>query len=120
MKALVIVAHGSSREASNQEVIALAVRMKESLASEYPLVNAGFLELAEPLIPASIEQCIEQGATDISVLPYFLSAGRHVQEDVPNEVQSVINKFPKVKITILSHIGGLPQMDNLIREAVQV
>ena len=119
MKALVIVAHGSRREASNNEVRELTARIKASLKPEYQLVNTGFLELAEPLIPASIEQCIEQGATEISVLPYFLSAGRHVQEDVPSEVQTVINHHPKVKITILPHIGGTPQMVNLIKESVR-
>jgi sirohydrochlorin ferrochelatase len=114
VKALVIVAHGSRRAASNEEVIALSGQVAASLKEQYPIVSTGFLELASPLIPDAIEQCIQQGATDVTVLPYFLSAGRHVQEDVPAEVNTIQLKYPDTAITLLKHLGGMPQMVNLI------
>jgi len=117
-KALVIIAHGSRRSASNEEVRSLTDKIARTLNQEYAIVHTGFLELAEPLIPDVIEQCIKQGATDIKVLPYFLSSGRHVQEDVPREVKIIGSKFPQVKLQILPHIGGLPQMVELISTAV--
>ena len=51
MKALVVVAHGSRRAASNTEVGELACRLAGLVHTDYPLVSAGFLELAEPSIP---------------------------------------------------------------------
>jgi sirohydrochlorin ferrochelatase len=114
MKALVVVAHGSRRDASNKEVEQLGHEMAKRLESQYPLVSTGFLELAEPLIPEAIIECIKQGATEVNVLPYFLSAGRHVQEDVPHEVKTVQDAYPHINIRLLSYIGSLPQLLDLM------
>ena len=118
MKALVIVAHGSRRQASNDEVVALTKCISENLKQDYPIVEAGFLELAEPLIPDAIENCIQQGASDVCVVPYFLSAGRHVQEDVPAEVDKARAMHKEIPMVILPHIGGAPMMIDLIRDTV--
>lgn len=119
MKALVLIAHGSRRQASNGEVIRLAREIARSIKSEYPIVQAGFLELAEPLIPETIDRCIQQGASEVVVIPYFLSAGRHVHEDIPAEVDKARAMHADVAITILPHIGGSVLMQNLIRQLVQ-
>lgn len=118
MKALVVVAHGSRRAASNEEVAELAGQLAMLVKDEYPLVGVGFLELAEPLIPDSLEKVIAQGATEISVFPYFLSAGLHVVTDVPNEVKVVQDKYPDIQIKMLTHLGALSGLKNFIAEAL--
>jgi sirohydrochlorin ferrochelatase len=118
MKALVLIAHGSRRQTSNEEVIALSKVIAQEMKDEYPIVKAGFLELAGPTIPDVLDRCVRQGATDICVLPYFLSAGRHVHEDLPGEVDKARSIHANIPMTILTHIGGSPQMKDLIREVV--
>ena len=118
MKALVIVAHGSRRQASNDEVVALSKLIEEQMKSEYPIIETGFLELAEPLIPNAIDYCVKQGATDVCVMPYFLSAGRHVQEDVPAEVEKAREMHPTIPMEVLPHIGGSSMMIDLISNSV--
>jgi sirohydrochlorin ferrochelatase len=119
MKALVLVAHGSRRQVSNEEVIALSGVIAREMKDEYPIVEAGFLELAEPSIPDALDRCVRQGATDICVVPYFLSAGRHVHEDIPAEVDKARAMHANIPMTILTHIGGSPQMKDLIRNVVR-
>jgi sirohydrochlorin ferrochelatase len=119
MKALVLIAHGSRRHASNEEVIKLAGDIARALKDAYPIVQAGFLELAEPLIPDAIDRCIQQGASDVVVVPYFLSAGRHVHEDIPAEVDKARAMHADVPITILPHIGGSTLMPEMIRQLVR-
>lgn len=106
MKALVVVAHGSRRAESNLEVKELACELAGLLDKQYPLVDVGFLELAEPSIPDALERLIAAGATEISVFPYFLSAGRHVVKDVPDEVNHVREKYPHINIVMLTHLGA--------------
>lgn len=103
---LVIIAHGSRREQSNQEVRDLAAKMQLISDGQYNSIRAGFLELAEPLIPAVLEQCINSGSTNIHVFPYFLSAGRHVTQDVPNDVKLTQEKHPKINITMKPYLGS--------------
>jgi len=118
MKALVLVAHGSRRQASNDEVVSLSKVITEHMKEEYPIIEAGFLELAEPLIPDAINCCVTQGATNICVMPYFLSAGRHVQEDVPAEVDKARAMHSEIPMEVLPHIGGSDMMIDLIRNSV--
>lgn len=117
MKTILLVAHGSRKQSSNEEVAELAKRMNQNLDSHFDNVKYAFLELAEPLIPDGIDQCIESGATEVVVVPYFLSAGRHVVEDVPEEVQKGIDKHPNVKITISDYLGANKEIANLLINA---
>jgi sirohydrochlorin ferrochelatase len=119
MNALVLIAHGSRRHASNEEIISLAANIAEALKDDYPIVQAGFLELAEPLIPDAIDRCVQRGASSVVVVPYFLSAGRHVHEDIPAEVDKARAMHADVPITILPHIGGSALMPDMIRQLVQ-
>ena len=117
MQALVLIAHGSRRQASNQEVMDLASRLQQSAGDRYQLIEAGFLEIAEPSIPEAIETCIESGATAVVVVPYFLAAGRHVVEDIPKIVEPVAERHPQVTIRISEHIGMSDSMTRLILDS---
>ncbi len=117
MKSLLIVAHGSRRAASNEEVITLASGLEERLRDQYSTVSVGFLELAEPSIPMALQACVNQGAATITVLPYFLSAGRHVFEDLPREVNKFRREKHDVVIDVLQHVGSMPTMVDLIHQA---
>ena len=117
MQALVVIAHGSRRQASNQEVIDLAFRLQHTAGDRYPLIEPGFLELASPSIPEAIETCIRSGATSVVVVPYFLAAGRHVIEDIPEIVQPVALQHPDVSIRISAHIGLAESMTRLILDS---
>lgn len=104
--ALLLVAHGSRREASNREVARVTGRLRKQAAGRYQAVACAFLELAEPSIPAGIESCIAAGADRVIVLPYFLSAGRHVSEDIPGLVASSQAAHPEVRIRLAPHLGS--------------
>lgn len=114
MQALLVVAHGSSRAESNDEVRQLTDQLADKAKSMYPIVRCGFLELAEPSIPEGIEQCIQAGATEVVILPYFLSAGRHVVTDIPNEVRGKQDAYPGIKIRIAPYLGASAQVTDLL------
>lgn len=114
MKTLLIIAHGSRRETSNQEVRALAERVRGVPTLGFDRVATGFLELAEPSVPSALEQCIAKGASEIAVFPYFLAAGRHVVTDIPAAVAPVRERYPWVQIELLPHLGAATGMAELI------
>ncbi len=118
MQALLLVAHGSRREASNEEVRQLAKRLRALAGARFSRVEAAFLELAEPSIPDGIEQCIASGADAVTVLPYFLSAGRHVSEDIPAEVAGKQQQHPDVAISLAPYLGSAEGIVGLILNIV--
>ena len=105
MKALLIVAHGSRREASNDEVRALTESLAARCADDWQAVRCAFLELAPPSIPDALESLVQAGAREILVVPWFLAAGRHVQEDIPAEVARIASAHPEIRIRITPHLG---------------
>jgi sirohydrochlorin ferrochelatase len=117
--ALLLVAHGSRRQLSNNEVTELADKLRGSCHDDYRIVHSGFLELATPSIPEGIENCINDGATRVTILPYFLNSGRHVVEDVPEIVAEARNRHPDVDIIIAPHLGASPLMVELLVESAK-
>lgn len=114
MRALLIVAHGSRREDSNEEVRALTDAVAARDDGLYDRVACAFLELAEPSIPDGIRALMEEGVSDITVVPYFLSAGRHVVEDIPAEVARAGPLPPEVRVRIAPYIGRSETMADLL------
>jgi len=113
-KALIVVSHGSRREASNEEVRQLCQQLSTHQENSFEDVSAAFLELAEPSIPVGIMAAIERGAEEVTVLPFFLSAGRHVTQDIPAEVDKARRHKPDAVIRIAPYIGRAPEMTEIV------
>jgi len=114
MKALLVVAHGSRRMESNDEVRALTGRLGVQASGSYARVQCAFLELAEPSIPDGLRAAIREGATQVTVVPYFLSAGRHVVTDIPAEIEVVRKEYPDIEIVLAPYVGAAPGLTDLL------
>ncbi len=113
MQALLLVAHGSRRESSNSEIRNLATRIG-TMQSEFARVEPAFLELVEPSIPDGLRMLAAAGAREIVVVPYFLSAGRHVVTDIPREVEKSKLNRSKVNIQIAPYLGSAKGIAKLL------
>jgi len=94
----------------------LRIRIESLSQSNFDFIHCAFLELAEPSIPDGLRECVEKGAVEVVVLPYFLSAGRHVAEDIPHIVQQVSVAMPAVNITISPYLGSAAGLSDLMLE----
>lgn len=109
MNALLIVAHGS-RSPDTEIDISLLVKGIKDISNDFEMVEHAYLELASPKIIDSIESLISKQAQSITVLPYFLSRGNHVNNDVPNIIKQAQDNHPNIDIQLLSHIGASSEM----------
>lgn len=114
---VVLVDHGSKKKESNEMLEAFAKIYRERSGRQ--LVEVAHMEIAEPSIPMALERCVERGAQDIVVAPYFLSPGRHIQKDIPRIVKDAANNFPDVKIEIADPIGLDPLVAEVIEQRVK-
>jgi sirohydrochlorin ferrochelatase len=110
LKILLLVAHGSRQVAANQAIRELAAQVESASDSEYGAVVAAFLEFAEPDIASGIDHCAKLGATNIAVIPYFLSAGAHVNRDIPEQLQAASLRYPQIGLTVAPHFGAMEGM----------
>ncbi len=117
MRILLILAHGSRRGAANEEVRQLAAELAKRLQGRFEQVEAAFLELADPAIADAVDSAVAAGATDITLFPYFLAAGRHIAEDIPSIVDACRRRHTNARIALWPHLGALPGlMDFLAAE----
>ena len=114
MNILLLVAHGSRREESNLEVDSLSKKMLKFNSSQFDQVMPAFLEFASPSIPKAIEKCSEMGAQRVTVLPYFLSAGVHINRDIPDEVNKASQDFPNLEINVTNYFGSREEIAELL------
>jgi len=114
MKTLLVVAHGSRVKESNEEIIKFSKKIEEESNGDF-FVSYAFLELSEPSIYNSLKDCVEKNNSfDIEVLPYFLAKGRHVKEDIPNEIEKFKTVYKNVTIKLLPHLGQTEGLSTLI------
>lgn len=114
MNALLIIAHGSRRKESNDEVRRLTQRISENSGPAFDSVTCAFLEISSPQVDSAIVDLAESGATNIKIFPYFISAGMHVLDDIPRIVEEEKTNYPAISFEILPHLGALQGISSLI------
>ena len=112
--ALLIIAHGSRKKVSNIEIHQLANRILIS-DSGFDIVQSCFLDIAEPSIPEGLKICANQNPSSIIVFPYFLAAGRHVIEDIPEIIEQEKPKYPGISIKSVPYLGSSPLIVDIIK-----
>lgn len=110
--AVLLMAHGSRRSEANDDLIRLAKLVAEQ--GGYAIVQPSYLELAEPTIPAGGQICVAQGARRVLMLPYFLSAGVHVADDLETHRNELAAEFPEVEFILCPHLGLHPLMATIV------
>lgn len=119
MKMMLVIAHGSRKQAANDEICRLAERVAVLAGDQYDAVVPAFLEIAEPDIHQGIERCVERGATEIVAVPYFLAAGNHVARDIPGELECARAGHPQLRIEMAQYVGGHEAMAELVLRCSQ-
>jgi sirohydrochlorin ferrochelatase len=115
--AVLLIAHGSRRATANADLTQLAQLVVER--TEYSLVEVSYLELAEPSIPNGGRTCVTRGATRVLMMPYFLSAGVHVANDLAEFRQQLQAEFPHVDFVLCPHLGLHPLMVDIVVDRLQ-
>jgi sirohydrochlorin ferrochelatase len=113
---VVIVDHGSKKKTSNDMLLEFVDVYKKTTGRSN--VQPAHMEIAEPSISQAIAACVSQGARTVIIAPYFLSKGRHIQEDIPALVQEAQEQHPHVECLIAAPIGVDPLMAQLIESRV--
>ena len=69
------------------------------------LAVGAHMEIARPSIAEAIATCAEAGCERVVVAPYFLSQGRHIQQDIPALVAEARAEHPQLECVIADPIG---------------
>jgi len=110
--AALLIAHGSRRPEANADLVQLANALLAR--GSYPIVEVAFLEIAEPTIPQGARKCTDRGATRVLMLPYFLSAGNHVVEDLERHRRELAEESPAIEFRLCPPLGLHPLLVDVV------
>ena len=118
--ATLLIAHGSRRAEANADLYALAEQIRQSPPGGVSHVDVGFLELTPPTIPEGFAACVAAGATSVRIVPYFLSMGVHMKEDLGELCEQFARDYPDVAISVAPPLGLDPRVVDVIRQRCEV
>src|SRR5437764_11756298 len=113
MKAILLIDHGSRRDAANEMMNCMA-NLVQAMAGPDIVVRYSHIELAEPAISAGVQSCVESGATELIVFPYMLSPGKHSTGDIPRMVAEATTPYPQLAVRVTSAFGVHEKLAELI------
>ena len=115
--ALLVMVHGSPRPESNRDMFAVVDEVRAR--GVFDLVNVGFMECNEPNIPDAINSLVDEGATNVVAVPYFLHTGNHVADDLPTILEEAQQKFPNVSFSMGDFLGRDPLVMDVLAQRVR-
>jgi sirohydrochlorin ferrochelatase len=115
--ALLLIAHGSRQAEANADLYQVAEAMRRR--GLFAIVEVAFLELADPTGQEAGDRCLAQGAKRVIILPYFLSAGVHVQRDLAAIRQQLADRHPKVEFRLAEPLGRHPLLLDIVADRAQ-
>lgn len=115
--AVLLIAHGSRRPAANEDL----VRVADMMAARCPelIIECSYLELAQPTIPQGMRVCVERGARHVRMLPYFLSAGAHVSQDLEAYRKQFASEYPEIDVRLCPPIGLDPRLIEILVDRLE-
>lgn len=116
MNALLLVAHGSRQDVSNQQVRHLVEEIRGRAGDRFECVALAFLQFTEPTVSEAVEECARSGVAKIVVLPYLLSPGAHVNHDIPELIEQEQRRHPAIDFETVPYVGASPRMPELLLE----
>ncbi len=114
---LLMIGHGTKDHQGQQSFLDFAAAY-QALDTSRPVLPC-FLELTAPTIQEGVDQCVEQGYSELSVLPILLFAARHNKFDVTNELDRARQRHPQVKFHYGRHFGITPGIIELWRSRLR-
>ena len=90
----------------------LAERARQLRPDTY--VSLAFLELMEPRLPERVAELVQNGVTQVSVVPVFLGQGGHVLRDLPPLLDELRETYPDLDIHLSKAVGE----DDAVQESI--
>ena len=115
---VILFCHGSSNPLWAAPFRELTTELQAKYGANQ--VHLGFLELSEPNLETLVRKIAQSGPGHVKVLPVFLSAGKHLREDVPPLLVKFGEEYQDLTFELLEPVGRQPafitMLDGLVGE----
>lgn len=115
--AILLMGHGSRVASANGALHAIAEMVREETG--FDIVEVAFREQHHPNIQKGIDACVARGAERVLLYPYFLFAGAHVLEDLPEEMEEAARRYPDLQMSLGEPLGSHRKLGEIVCERIE-
>lgn len=103
MQAIVYIAHGTRHPDGVKEAKAFVDAHRNEITASIQITS--FLDFVEPSPLDAIQMCVNQGATNIAIVPIILLAAGHARRDIPELIVKAKRMYPHISFSCSSVFG---------------
>ncbi len=115
--AIIILGHGSRVPEASEAMKEVARSLKEKYG--YTMVETCNMSQLGPHFKETFVKCVEAGASNIVLLPYFLHEGMHVKVDIPGMMKECLEDFPEVGLILGKTLGFDHSLTDLVHKRIE-
>ncbi len=116
-KAILLLGHGSKAPEANETLRKVAASVKSS--GGYGAVLPAFLQMAKPDFQEGVDELVSMGFNEIILMPYFLYMGLHVTQDLPEEMDKALARYPQLELTFAKNLGYHDKLVDITIERIR-
>ncbi|MDO8532093.1 MAG: CbiX/SirB N-terminal domain-containing protein [Dehalococcoidia bacterium] len=117
--AVVLLGHGSRRGShTDMGLQDVTQRLRQRMGPDIPVRMAGW-EFTQPSLAEAVGDLVRQGARRVLVMPYFLFDGKHVLEEIPEEMERLRAAHPGVELRVTRTLDVDARIAQLAAERVR-
>lgn len=119
---IVILVHGSRGERAMAELPGSLQRISEGLRK---YLNPGVeiagaaLQFNKPGLEEAVASLAGRGVRQVVIMPYFLFAGRHITEDIPEIIDALQKRYTQLQFTVTRPLGASEAFVNLVARRIE-
>ncbi|HEK9102784.1 TPA: sirohydrochlorin chelatase [Bacillus pseudomycoides] len=117
MKGIVYMGHGSRLHEGNEQFIHFVKSVIKERSES--IQKIGFLELTTPTVQDAIVAAIQDGATEVLLVPVLLFAAAHYKRDVPFEIEKIKKLYPHITFSVVPPFSTHPLMIELVVKRIR-
>ncbi|HHY29549.1 MAG TPA: precorrin isomerase, partial [Syntrophaceticus sp.] len=116
-KGVLILGHGSRRQAANEGLKQLTAMVQANLGMQ---VVPAYFQFARPSLDEGVASFVNDGVKEIIIVPSLLFPGIHLKEDIPEALEKLKQQYgSEVCFHLTPPIGPDPRLAEIIMERVR-
>lgn len=116
---LIVIDHGSKRNAANDLLHEVCALLKRQSGTAYVAVQPAHMELASPTLADATRACVQAGADTITISQFFLAPGRHTTQDIPAMLDEMREHYPTIRFQLTAPLGCDELLIDLLIKRIQ-
>ena len=117
-RGVILLAHGSRLQEANEEVLQLAELLENNEGTGL-YCGVAFLQGGNPTLKEAVKGAVGAGCTSIFIVPFFLTSGVHIREDIPEMLEQARQDNPGLNLVLCRQLGCDPRLASILWERVE-